>query len=103
MGQVTVTMNGRTYRLACGDGEEARVAQLAALVSKRVDRIVAEVGNASQDLLLLMVALLLADEVVERPAGTADGKDAAADGDADGARAGAAEPSARAKRAAGRA
>lgn len=68
MGQVTVTINGRTYRLACGEGEEARVAELAGLVSQRMDRLVAEVGNASQDLLLLMVSLLLADELTERAA-----------------------------------
>lgn len=99
MGQVTVSINGRIYRLACGDGEEARVAELAADISDRIDRLVAEVGNAGQDVLLLMVALLLADEASERASAAADGKESASDG---GAGEGAAEPSARAKRAAGR-
>lgn len=78
MGQVTVTINGRTYRLACGEGEETRVSELAGLVSQRMDRLVAEVGTASQELLLLMVALLLADELTERGAATAGAKAAPA-------------------------
>lgn len=102
MGQVTVTINGRTYRLACGDGDEGRVAELAANVSQRIDRIVAEVGSASQDLLLLMVALLLADEVTEQGAGAAGRQDGAVVGEGDSPRPSGAGPSARAKRAAGR-
>jgi cell division protein ZapA len=44
MGQVTVTVNGRTYRLRCGEGEEARLIQLATLVGDRTDGLAAEFG-----------------------------------------------------------
>jgi cell division protein ZapA len=63
MGQVTVTVNGRTYRLRCGEGEERRLLELAAYVNERVDGIAMEFGQIGDDRLLLMAALLIADEL----------------------------------------
>lgn len=65
MGQVTVSVNGRSYRLVCGDGEEARVRELAALLSSRVDTLVGQLGQAGEPRLLLMAGLLLADELLD--------------------------------------
>ncbi len=63
MGHVTVTLNSRTYRLRCGDGEESRLIELATQVKQRVDALAAEFGNVGDDRLLLMAALLIADEL----------------------------------------
>jgi cell division protein ZapA len=69
MGQVAVTITGRTYTLRCTDGEEARVAELAAYVAARADALAAEFrsesGPIGDDRLLLLTALLLADELWE--------------------------------------
>lgn len=65
MGEVAVTVNKRTYRIACGDGEEVRLAALADHVRQRVDTLAAAHGRAGDDRLLLMAALLLADELFE--------------------------------------
>lgn len=63
MGQVTVTLNGRTYRLRCGDGEEERVIALADHVRSKLDGLVRQFGQPGHDRLLLMSALLIADEL----------------------------------------
>ncbi len=63
MGQVTVTVNGRTYRLRCGDGEEPRLIELATHISNRIDGLAAEFGQVGDERLLLMAALLVADEL----------------------------------------
>ncbi|MBV1695199.1 MAG: cell division protein ZapA [Hyphomicrobiales bacterium] len=63
MGQIAVTLNGRTYRLRCGDGEEDRLVALATSVKAKFDALLAEHGNAGEDRLLLMTALMIADEL----------------------------------------
>ena len=63
MGQVAITLNGRSYRFDCGDGEEARLAELAAFVKGRVEEIGRQFGNAGDERILLMAALLIADEL----------------------------------------
>lgn len=65
MGQVAVTLNGRTYRLRCGDGEEERLMQLATHVRGRLDSLTAEFGQAGDERLLLMAALLISDELFD--------------------------------------
>jgi cell division protein ZapA len=65
MGQVTVTVNGRTYRLQCGAGEERRLIELATHVGHRVDGLAAEFGAIDDARLLLMAALLVADELLD--------------------------------------
>lgn len=65
MGQATITINGRTYRLKCRDGEEERLLALADLVSRRVDSLAGEFAAAGDGRLLLMTALMLADELMD--------------------------------------
>ncbi len=63
MGQVSVTLNSRTYRLACEDGEEARLVELATHVKERVEQLTLEFGQVGDERLLLMTAILIADEL----------------------------------------
>lgn len=65
MGQVNVTLNGRTYRLSCGDGEEQRLLKLVAHVRGHVDKLVNEHGQIGDERLLLMASLLITDELIE--------------------------------------
>ena len=65
MGQVTVTLNGRTFRLACADGEETHVLRLAEEVGERAQAIIQEFGQMSDDRVLLLAAIMLADELMQ--------------------------------------
>ena len=63
MGQVAINVGGRSYRFDCGDGEEARLKELAASVKGRVDTLVREYGSVGDERLMLMAALLITDEL----------------------------------------
>ena len=63
MGQVSITVNNRTYQVACDDGQEAHLSRLGDYVNKRIDQLVASVGQVGDSRLLVMVSLLLADEL----------------------------------------
>ena len=65
MGQVTVTLNGRTYRLRCEDGEEQRLFALADHIRDKVDQLIGEFGQIGENRLLFMAALLVADELFD--------------------------------------
>ena len=63
MAQVKVSILGRSYEVACDDGQEAHLSRLGAYVDKRINELVAAVGEVGEARLLVMVALLLADEL----------------------------------------
>ena len=63
MPQVVVTINTRSYAVACGDGEEPHLLRLAALVDERVMSLAREVGQVGDARLLLMASLLMADDL----------------------------------------
>ena len=63
MAQVTVKVNGYTYTVGCEDGQESHLQAMAAQVEDRVDSIKALGGNSGESRLLLMAALLMADEI----------------------------------------
>ncbi len=65
MGQVAVTINGRSYEVACDDGQEDHLVQLASYIDKKMAELVTSVGQIGDTRLLVMSALLLADELSE--------------------------------------
>jgi cell division protein ZapA len=65
MGQVKVSLNDRSYTVACGDGEEDHVRELAAYMNKHVTALAQEVGQVGDARLLLMAGLLITDELSE--------------------------------------
>jgi cell division protein ZapA len=65
MGQVSVTLNGRTYRLECGEGEEAHLIELAEYLNTHVETMKYKFGQVGDDRLILMAALMVADELTE--------------------------------------
>ena len=65
MGQVSVSINNHRYTLACRDGEEDRLLSLAKLLDDKVRTLTARLGQVGENKLLLMAALLIADEYEE--------------------------------------
>lgn len=65
MGQVTVTLNAKTYRLRCGDGQEQRLAELAEHVGQRIEQLASQFGQFGDERLLLMAALLITDDMLD--------------------------------------
>ena len=63
MGQVAVTLNGRTYRLKCGDGEEQRLHMLVEHVRDKIDDLANDHGQIGNERLLLMTSIMIADEL----------------------------------------
>jgi cell division protein ZapA len=73
MGQVAITVNGRSYRFDCGDGEEPRLTELADYVKSRLEALAREHGNVGEGRLLLMAALTIADELWDATDGNVAG------------------------------
>jgi cell division protein ZapA len=63
MGQVSVPVNGRSYAIICEDGQETRIRRLAQYVDAKVAEFVGSVGQAGEARLLLLAALVIADEL----------------------------------------
>ena len=64
MAQVTVVVNGRSFRMGCRDGEEARVQELAAEIDTHVQQFRGGGTKAVQDdRLFLMAAIVMADQL----------------------------------------
>ena len=65
MTQVNVTINGRQFRMACEDGEEAHLMELAEDLDRRIQKLRARFGEIGDTRLTVMAALTLADELAE--------------------------------------
>ena len=65
MAQVDVSVNGQSYRIACEDGQEDRLVDLAAVVDEKVIGLVNQIGQVGSNRLLVMAALIIADELVD--------------------------------------
>lgn len=63
MGKVHIVINNRGYDVACDDGQEGAVGELAQDLAQRVERLAQSVGQIGDARLLLMAALLVADEL----------------------------------------
>lgn len=71
MAEVTLSVGGYHYQVACRNGEEAHLERLGALVDAKASEARAAVGNASEVRQLLLSALLFADEALEGKSPTA--------------------------------
>jgi cell division protein ZapA len=69
MGQVVVDIGGRTYPLSCRDGDELHLAALAADIADKANSLTGQLGQMSEARLLLMAALMVADELHEAKKG----------------------------------
>ena len=65
MSQVSVTIDGRKYRLACNEGEEARLESLAGTIDEKIGEMRKTFGEIGDQRLVIMAALTLADSLAE--------------------------------------
>ncbi len=65
MAQVSVTINGRQFRMACEDGQEDHLTKLARELDTRIDGLRAKFGEIGDTRLTVMAALTIADELSE--------------------------------------
>jgi cell division protein ZapA len=65
MAQVAVTIAGRSYRIACGEGEESHLEGLAATYDAKIEEMRTAFGEIGDMRLHVMAALTIADELAE--------------------------------------
>lgn len=65
MAQVTIRINGYAYTVGCQDGEEQHLMAMAGEVERRIDSIKAVAGQSGESRMLVMAALLMADDLYE--------------------------------------
>jgi cell division protein ZapA len=66
MAQIDVMVGGRSYTLSCREGEEPRLQRLAAHVNRKAEDLSSTLGQMSEPRMLLMSALLVADELFDQ-------------------------------------
>jgi cell division protein ZapA len=63
MAQVSIEVNGRAYVVGCEDGQERRLGELARTVDAQIRLVARDVGPLGETRLILMGALVMADEI----------------------------------------
>jgi cell division protein ZapA len=66
MAHISVTINGRQYRMACDDGQEHHLARLAHDLDQRIADLRGTFGEIGDARLTVMAALILIDELTEQ-------------------------------------
>lgn len=65
MAQVTLRINGFAYTIGCKDGEERHLEAMGAELSQRIDGVRAAAGPSGEARMLVMAALMMADDIFE--------------------------------------
>jgi cell division protein ZapA len=65
MGEVSLAIHGKSYGVACDDGQEPRVAHLGKYVDARLREIAVAGAASNESHLLVLTAIVLADEIHE--------------------------------------
>jgi len=71
MAQVDLFIAGRTYQIACRDGEEESLKAAARLVDAKSREALSGLGTLSESRQLLFASLLLADQMLDDSGGAA--------------------------------
>jgi cell division protein ZapA len=65
MSHINVTLNGRQYRMACEEGQEARLIKLAENLETRIQSLRGKFGEIGDARLTVMAALTVCDELLD--------------------------------------
>ena len=65
MAQVNVIISGKTYRMACEDGQEQHLSGLADRLNAAIDNLRGDFGEIGDQRLTVMAALTMADQGAE--------------------------------------
>jgi cell division protein ZapA len=63
MAQILLRINGYAYPIGCEDGQEQHVQAMAAQIEERIARVKAMGGQSGEARLLMLAALIMADEL----------------------------------------
>ncbi|MDR3373678.1 MAG: cell division protein ZapA [Ancalomicrobiaceae bacterium] len=63
--QVSVTINGRVYRMACEEGQQAQLLALAAKLDGLIHQLRGSFGEIGDQRLTVMAAIMAMDEMAE--------------------------------------
>lgn len=66
MPQIVVSIDGKTYRMACADGEEAHLTGLAADLDTRIGELRGAFGEIGDLRITVMAAIMVSDELSEQ-------------------------------------
>lgn len=64
MPQIEIAIGGRTFEVACQEGEETFLQSAAALLDAEASTLAEQIGRLPESRMLLMAGLLLADKTV---------------------------------------
>jgi len=64
MAEVSVEINGRKFRMACEDGQEQHLAELAARFDAQVEQFKGSFGEIGDNRLTVMAGIAILDELV---------------------------------------
>lgn len=70
MAELNIQIKGRNYAIACDDGQEGRVAELANYVDEKLKAIANAGAGANESHLLVLTAIVMADEIFDLKANT---------------------------------
>ena len=65
MSHINVTLNGRQYRMACEEGQQARLLKLAENLESRIQSLRGKFGEIGDARLTVMAALTVCDELLD--------------------------------------
>ena len=64
MPQVVISIGGRSFEVACQEGEESYLQQAASLIDAEATVLTSQIGRMPESQMLLMASLMLADKTV---------------------------------------
>tara|TARA_B100001027_G_scaffold163052_1_gene115506 strand:+ start:879 stop:1154 length:276 start_codon:yes stop_codon:yes gene_type:complete len=62
MAEVDITINGRSYRISCKNGEEERIKSLSLLINNQVQKLSEKIGQLGEARMILLASLVLLDK-----------------------------------------
>lgn len=65
MSQISVTINGKTYRMACDEGQENHLIQLSQKFDGYVGQLKGSFGEIGDQRLTIMAGIMVVDELTE--------------------------------------
>lgn len=73
MAEVNISINGKQYGIACDDGQEQRVLDLANFVDGRLKEIASAGAGTNDSHLLVLTSIVMADELFDMRDSSANG------------------------------
>jgi cell division protein ZapA len=65
MPEIHLTVNGRSYPVACEEGQETRIKELAQYLDRKTAEFVTKLGQIGEARLLVLAALVITDELAD--------------------------------------